>query len=82
MPVIRNPLAHHSVFKTMKNKLLTISDFCEWANIKKNKAYEIINAGEISYIRTQGETGQIRFTHGHIVDWLRRQERKSKHDNL
>ena len=83
MPVRRNNRSsYHSKFTTIRKGLFTMSEFCEWAKIKKNKGYELINAGEIGYLRTQGETGHVRFTHGHIMDWLKRQERKSKYDNF
>ena len=60
--------------RRLLNRLWTVEDFMHFAQIGKNKAYEIINSGDINYIRTQGDTGHIRFTRDHINDWLKLRE--------
>ena len=57
-------------YRTLLNKLWTVEDFMHFAQIGKNKAYDIINAGEINYIRTHGDNGHIRFTKEHIQEWV------------
>ena len=57
-------------YRTLLNKLWTVQDFMHFAQIGKNKAYDIINAGDINYIRTHGDTGHIRFTKEHIQEWV------------
>jgi len=51
--------------------LWTISEFCEYARINRSRAYYLINTGKISYLRTNGDTGHIRFTFKHISDWVK-----------
>ena len=60
--------------RRLLNRLWTVEDFMHFAQIGKNKAYEIINSGDINYIRTHGDTGHIRFTRDHINDWLKLRE--------
>ena len=59
----------------LHSHLWTVSEFCEYARINRNLAYSLINTGKISYLRTNGDTGHIRFTFKHISDWVRKNTR-------
>ena len=55
--------------------LWTISEFCEYARIKRTFATKLYQTGQIDYMRTNGDTGHIRFTFKHISDWIRKNTR-------
>ena len=70
VPMDKTQFSRTSRHRRLLNRLWTVEDFMYFAQIGKNKAYEIINSGDINYIRTHGDTGHIRFTKEHIQEWV------------
>ena len=75
VPMDKTQFRRTSRHRRLLNRLWTVEDFMYFAQIGKNKAYEIINSGDINYIRTQGDNGHIRFTRDHIWEWVQKNGR-------
>ena len=66
--------------RRLLGRLWTIEDFMHFAQLGKNKVYELINKKEITYTRTHGDSGHIRFAREDVWAWVERNKQQSKYD--
>jgi excisionase family DNA binding protein len=64
----------------LKKQVLTLDEFCAYAGISKNYAYQLTASGRITFYRPSGK--RIYFKLDDVIEFLTSNENKSEHTQL